>query len=65
LHCLYLDGQSGPYIWGFIERGEAEAINEALNLAMFRAGCKVPNVKVSGQPLADAPIDCRVGQRRE
>ena len=44
LHCLYLDGQDGPYIWGFIEPGEAQAIAQALNMAMVRAGCVVPNV---------------------
>ena len=47
LHCLYLAGQSGPYIGGFIEPGEAQAIKEALNLAMIRAGCVAPNVEVS------------------
>ena len=46
LHCLYLDGQDGPYIWGFVELGEALAIKKALNQAMFRSGCMVPNAQV-------------------
>jgi hypothetical protein len=40
LHCLFLGEQSGPYIWGFLERGEAEAIAEALNRAVLRAALR-------------------------
>ena len=51
LHCLFLGNQEGPYIWGFIERGEAESIKRALNIAMHRAGCVVPNGEVKAAPL--------------
>lgn len=52
LHCLYMGSQDGPYIWGFTEQGEAHAMKEGLNRAMFLSGCTVPNAELTDGPDA-------------
>lgn len=42
LHCLFLRGLEGPYLWGFSSLDEADSFKLALNRSLHSAGCLAP-----------------------